>query len=192
LIKMLKIPEQTLLNYLSLIEQHYHAEVPYHNSVHAADVTQSAHVLIGCNALAVSNVLNAVNACFNAGGPWTCSRIAGVPRIQRGVHVVAGLPRFRDLCLCSKMINIHYTGSMLMNVASVGIFPRFESWTLQVLILNPQVQMLDPPDPDPGLHGSKSWGPPHVRIKNPINKISILDPQVRILGPKSESWIPYI
>jgi len=54
LLKAFKIADQVLLNYLSSVEDHYHVEVPYHNSTHAADVTQSAHVLISCPALRVS------------------------------------------------------------------------------------------------------------------------------------------
>ncbi|ESN90544.1 hypothetical protein HELRODRAFT_70801, partial [Helobdella robusta] len=41
-----KIKEQTLHKYLTLVENHYHKDVPYHNSLHAADVTQSAHALL--------------------------------------------------------------------------------------------------------------------------------------------------
>lgn len=55
LLKAFKISEQVLLNYLAEVEDHYHAEVPYHNSTHAADVTQSAHVLISSAALRVRN-----------------------------------------------------------------------------------------------------------------------------------------
>jgi len=50
---MLKVPEQVVVNYLTLVEEHYHGDVPYHNSLHAADVTQSAHVLSSRPALRV-------------------------------------------------------------------------------------------------------------------------------------------
>jgi len=53
LVSLLKIPEQVLANYLTLAEEHYHSDVPYHNSLHAADVTQSAHVLASRPALRV-------------------------------------------------------------------------------------------------------------------------------------------
>ena len=36
------------------LEDHYHTEVPYHNSMHAADVAQSVHVLLLSPALDVS------------------------------------------------------------------------------------------------------------------------------------------
>jgi len=53
LLALLKIPEQVLVNYMTLVEGHYHSDVPYHNCVHAADVTQSAHVLSSRPALRV-------------------------------------------------------------------------------------------------------------------------------------------
>lgn len=42
----LKIREKTLIEFLKAIEERYNAEVNYHNHVHAADVTQSLHVLL--------------------------------------------------------------------------------------------------------------------------------------------------
>lgn len=36
------------------LEDHYHADVAYHNSIHAADVVQSTHVLLSTPALEVS------------------------------------------------------------------------------------------------------------------------------------------
>ena len=35
------------------LEDHYHMDVPYHNNKHAADVTQSIHVLLNSAALEV-------------------------------------------------------------------------------------------------------------------------------------------
>ncbi|VDI78483.1 cAMP-specific phosphodiesterase 4 [Mytilus galloprovincialis] len=51
LLSMFKIPATTLLNYLMHLEDHYHRDNPYHNSTHAADVTQSTHVLLSSQAL---------------------------------------------------------------------------------------------------------------------------------------------
>ncbi|GBL83706.1 cAMP-specific 3',5'-cyclic phosphodiesterase, isoforms N/G [Araneus ventricosus] len=45
LCKTFKIPSKTLINFLLNLEDHY-LNVPYHNSSHAADVTQSVHVLL--------------------------------------------------------------------------------------------------------------------------------------------------
>lgn len=41
-----QIEPRTLLNYLSTIEKHYHLSHLYHNRSHAADVTNSVHVLL--------------------------------------------------------------------------------------------------------------------------------------------------
>ena len=43
------------MNYLYQLEAHYHKENPYHNSLHAADVTQSSHVLLNLPALQVNS-----------------------------------------------------------------------------------------------------------------------------------------
>ncbi|CAG9538894.1 unnamed protein product [Cercopithifilaria johnstoni] len=45
LLKTFEIPSGILLNYLLHLEHHYR-DIPYHNQVHAADVTQSVNVLI--------------------------------------------------------------------------------------------------------------------------------------------------
>lgn len=37
------------------LEDHYHADVAYHNNIHAADVVQSTHVLLSTPALEVSS-----------------------------------------------------------------------------------------------------------------------------------------
>lgn len=47
------IPATTLVTYLMHLEDHYHSDVPYHNCIHAADVTQSTHVLLSAQALEV-------------------------------------------------------------------------------------------------------------------------------------------
>ena len=54
LLKTFQIPADTLLTFLLTLEAHYNADVAYHNSVHAADVAQSVHVLLGTPALEVS------------------------------------------------------------------------------------------------------------------------------------------
>ncbi|KAG8441329.1 hypothetical protein GDO86_006892 [Hymenochirus boettgeri] len=53
LLKTFKIPVDTLVTYMMTLEDHYHADVAYHNSLHAADVTQSTHVLLSTPALDV-------------------------------------------------------------------------------------------------------------------------------------------
>lgn len=44
---------QSLVTYLMHLEGHYHKDVPYHNNLHAADVVQSAHVLLNAQVLQV-------------------------------------------------------------------------------------------------------------------------------------------
>ncbi|EDL28864.1 3',5'-cyclic-AMP phosphodiesterase 4C isoform 2 [Mus musculus] len=67
LLKTFQIPADTLLAYLLTLEGHYHSDVAYHNSMHAADVVQSAHVLLGTPALEAVftdlEVLAAIFAC---------------------------------------------------------------------------------------------------------------------------------
>ena len=45
---------ETVVTYLLHLEEHYNMETPYHNNVHAADVTQSAYVLLSVAVLRVS------------------------------------------------------------------------------------------------------------------------------------------
>ena len=54
LMKTFKIPAKTLVTFLMTLEDHYVADVPYHNSIHAADVAQSTHVLLNSPALEVN------------------------------------------------------------------------------------------------------------------------------------------
>ncbi|XP_056426544.1 cAMP-specific 3',5'-cyclic phosphodiesterase 4A isoform X5 [Hyla sarda] len=67
LCKTFKIPVDTLITYMMTLEDHYHADVAYHNSLHAADVTQSTHVLLSTPALdAVFTDLEILAAVFAA------------------------------------------------------------------------------------------------------------------------------
>lgn len=43
-----------MVTYMLTLEDHYHPDVAYHNSLHAADVLQSTHVLLATPALDVS------------------------------------------------------------------------------------------------------------------------------------------
>lgn len=54
LLKTFRIPVDTFVTYVMTLEDHYHGNVAYHNSLHAADVTQSTHVLLSTPALDVS------------------------------------------------------------------------------------------------------------------------------------------
>ena len=53
LFKTFQILPTTFLNFLATLEEHYIKSVPYHNNLHAADVTQSIHVLLNSKALEV-------------------------------------------------------------------------------------------------------------------------------------------
>ncbi|XP_006885946.1 PREDICTED: cAMP-specific 3',5'-cyclic phosphodiesterase 4C isoform X2 [Elephantulus edwardii] len=65
LLKTFQIPADTFLTYLLTLEGHYHADRAYHNSLHAADVAQSTHVLLATPALeAVFTDLEVLAAIF--------------------------------------------------------------------------------------------------------------------------------
>ncbi|KAM5125877.1 3',5'-cyclic-AMP phosphodiesterase 4D-like isoform 6-T6 [Callospermophilus lateralis] len=65
LLKTFKIPVDTLITYLMTLEDHYHADVAYHNNIHAADVVQSTHVLLSTPAFeAVFTDLEILAAIF--------------------------------------------------------------------------------------------------------------------------------
>ncbi|XP_067824642.1 3',5'-cyclic-AMP phosphodiesterase 4C-like isoform X3 [Heptranchias perlo] len=65
LLKTFKIPAQTFIAYMLTLEDHYHSDVSYHNNYHAADVTQSTHVLLLSPALeAVFTDLEILAAIF--------------------------------------------------------------------------------------------------------------------------------
>lgn len=58
LLKTFKIPADTFVAYMMTLEDHYHSDVAYHNSLHAADVAQSTHILLSTPALDVCVYLN--------------------------------------------------------------------------------------------------------------------------------------
>ncbi|KAB0363330.1 hypothetical protein FD754_007486 [Muntiacus muntjak] len=65
LLKTFQIPADTFATYLLMLEGHYHNDVAYHNSLHAADVAQSTHVLLATPALeAVFTDLEVLAAIF--------------------------------------------------------------------------------------------------------------------------------
>lgn len=52
------VPAKVFLAFMSTLEDHYVKDNPFHNSVHAADVTQSTNVLL--NTPALENVFTPV------------------------------------------------------------------------------------------------------------------------------------
>ncbi|GLD63781.1 cAMP-specific 3',5'-cyclic phosphodiesterase 4B isoform X1, partial [Lates japonicus] len=62
-----KIPTDTFVTFMLTLEGHYHSDVAYHNSLHAADVAQSTHILLSTPALdAVFTDLEILAAIFAA------------------------------------------------------------------------------------------------------------------------------
>ncbi|CAK9302778.1 unnamed protein product [Gordionus sp. m RMFG-2023] len=55
LIDIFKIPVSNLLNFIMCVEDHY-LSIPYHNRIHATDVTQSTHILLSSSAF--KNIFN--------------------------------------------------------------------------------------------------------------------------------------
>uniref|UniRef100_A0A671S0M2 Phosphodiesterase n=1 Tax=Sinocyclocheilus anshuiensis TaxID=1608454 RepID=A0A671S0M2_9TELE len=67
LLKTFKIPADAFVTYMMTLEDHYHQDVAYHNSLHAADVAQSTHILLSTPALdAVFTDLEILAAIFAA------------------------------------------------------------------------------------------------------------------------------
>ncbi|KAM9763016.1 3',5'-cyclic-AMP phosphodiesterase 4C-like isoform 2-T2 [Menidia menidia] len=65
LLKTFKVPNDTFITFMMTLEDHYHADVAYHNNIHAADVVQSTHVLLSTPALeAVFTDLEIMAALF--------------------------------------------------------------------------------------------------------------------------------
>ncbi|KAM6948818.1 3',5'-cyclic-AMP phosphodiesterase 4C-like isoform 2-T2 [Aplochiton taeniatus] len=65
LLKSFKIPADTFITFTMTLEDHYRADVAYHNNIHAADVVQSTHVLLSTPALeAVFTDLEILAALF--------------------------------------------------------------------------------------------------------------------------------
>jgi cAMP-specific phosphodiesterase 4 len=54
------IPSKTLVTLMMTLEDHYLKDVPYHNSLHAADVTQSTNVLLNSPALEVNKLTKVI------------------------------------------------------------------------------------------------------------------------------------
>ncbi|PKU35264.1 hypothetical protein llap_14432 [Limosa lapponica baueri] len=66
LLKTFKISSDTFVTYMMTLEDHYHSDVAYHNSLHAADVAQSTHVLLSTPAL---DVLRNMVHCADLSNP---------------------------------------------------------------------------------------------------------------------------
>lgn len=60
LLKTLAIPPKTFVAFMMTLEDHYVKDNPFHNSLHAADVTQSTHTLLNTPALEVPISFNLI------------------------------------------------------------------------------------------------------------------------------------
>jgi len=58
-----KLVPKTFVTYLMHVEDHYRHENPYHNSMHAADVVQSSHVLLSVPFLEVRLIIIRLEFC---------------------------------------------------------------------------------------------------------------------------------
>jgi len=58
---VLKVEEGVLLRFLTTLERSYHADNPYHNNVHAADVMQTTHILLKSTSL--KTIFTEVEVC---------------------------------------------------------------------------------------------------------------------------------
>lgn len=61
LLNTLMVPAKVFLAFITTLEDHYVKDNPFHNSLHAADVTQSIHVLL--NSPALENVFTQLEIC---------------------------------------------------------------------------------------------------------------------------------
>lgn len=52
----------TFVAYMMTLEDHYHSDVAYHNSLHAADVAQSTHILLSTPALDVGSLKKVIHS----------------------------------------------------------------------------------------------------------------------------------
>ena len=68
LLSKFKIPATSLVTYLMHVEDHYHCDTTYHNKIHAADVTQSSHVLLSLPALQVCHCVDHILRVSHRGG----------------------------------------------------------------------------------------------------------------------------
>ena len=59
-----KLVPKTCVTYLMHVEDHYRRENPYHNSIHAADVVQSSHVLLSIPFLQVTRAPIILCPCY--------------------------------------------------------------------------------------------------------------------------------
>ena len=124
LVSTFKIPPRNLVSYLIHVEDHYRRDNPYHNGIHAADVTQSSHVLLDLPALEVH-----WRGCPNVASGCACFVVLGSPRYEIDLPATVGY-------LCHELYHSTRIHFLPLNVAiasgSVFVIIAFESdgWAL--------------------------------------------------------------
>lgn len=101
------IPPKTFLAFMATLEDHYVKDNPFHNSMHAADVTQSTNVLLNTPALeGVFTPLEISGALFAA-----CIHDVDHPGLTNQFLINSSKfsprfgPKFRSLVLLQAILN---------------------------------------------------------------------------------------
>lgn len=84
------------------LEDHYHADVAYHNNIHAADVVQSTHVLLSTPALEVN---------YTEEEKWQSW--------EKGMHWESPKLNIKDLSFCNvfkRNLSISLMNSVLLKI----------------------------------------------------------------------------
>lgn len=121
MLKTFKIPLDTFITYLMTLEDHYHADVAYHNNIHAADVTQSTHVLLSTPALEVSLILRHLLP----------THTAYFHNVMRSNHLIRSLLHFLfpSFCPCSALSPARLCSQTLRSLLP-SLPVQFMMWTI--------------------------------------------------------------
>lgn len=80
----------TFVAYMMTLEDHYHSDVAYHNSLHAADVAQSTHILLSTPALDVSyNINSHLHSVFST-SDQSLITLCNMPKVENFPHLSLG------------------------------------------------------------------------------------------------------
>lgn len=136
LLKTFQIPVDTLATYLLTLEGHYRADVAYHNSLHAADVAQSTHVLLAMPALEV----------------WSCRQGGqGQGAVQRACRPSALVPVLAQAVFTDLEVLAAIFASAIHDVDHPGVSNQFLINTSELGALPPPVSHMVSRGPIPAL-----------------------------------------
>lgn len=135
LLKTFQIPADTLASYLLTLEGHYHADVAYHNSLHAADVAQSTHVLLAMPALEV----------------WSHRRVGQVQGAMQRTRPSALMPMPAQAVFTDLEILAAIFASAIHDVDHPGVSNQFLINTSELGALPPPVNYMISSGPIPAL-----------------------------------------